>query len=520
MNHRTPHLGAQRFFATTRNILLAAAIALAPAVTQAQGKNTAGAALDTRPLRIVMPAEPATFNPALSLYTTLRVVSPIFDPLVGFNKQTLEPNNGGLLTSWKRISDLEWRFTVRSGIKFHNGEAWDASAAAFTIIKYRDEPRGGFVPYFKRITEVKAESPTTLYIKTNVPYIALPKVFTMAMGLPPKYYEQQGAAYGRKPIGTGPFQVDSVTQGQTLVLKPNDAYWGGKPKLGGMTFTWAADPATRAALLRSGDADLVVDLPTELLGDVANTKGLKVLNAKSLYKMTLHMNANAGPLQDLRLRKAVQASINYDAIVRSLFQGIGAEKSPYFTGDVIKPTPKLDYQKFDLNAAKALVAQVGGRPKIRFMYTTGFYPKDKQVGEAVSAMLEAAGFEVDQQALENSKLREQRSAGNYSLYMVHIFPVFAHPDSFIAFFTGTNAAVKYCNDPKGYDQLSTAGLSAKSDAESMKIYTQIEKKITDIDACNAVLYDQVTSYGFTEKLKGFQTAMDAVPVLWNLQLEK
>jgi peptide/nickel transport system substrate-binding protein len=492
------------------------------AVAQAKRAVTPNpAAIDSRPLRIVMPAEPASFNPVPSLYTTLRIVGNLFDPLVGFNKQTLEPNESGLLTSWSRISPTEWRFKVRSGVKFHNGEVWDANAAAFSILKYRDEPRSGFAPYYKRVVEAKAESPNSLIVRTNLPYIALPKVLTTAMGLPPAYYEQAtSAGFGKHPVGTGPFEFESLSPGQSFAVKAFDKYWGGKPKLSGITMSWAADASTRVALLQSGGADLVADLPNDLLDDVQKTKGLTVLNAPSLYKMTISMNTNVGALTDLRLRKAVQSAIDYDGIVKTLFGGVGARKSPYYTGDLIKPSPVLTYQKYDPKAASALVAAVGGRPKLRYLYPTGFYPKDKQVGEAVSAMLEAVGFEVEQMALDNSKLREQRAAGNYSLYMVHVFPVFAHPDSFIAFFTGTNAAVKNCTDPKGYDALTEQGLSAKTDAESIKIYTRIEKKVMDEDACNAVLYDQVASYGLSTKVKGFSTALDAFPLMHNVYIER
>lgn len=484
------------------------------------GQAAGGSASGAHPLRVVLPAEPATFNPALALYSTLRIVGPVFDPLVGFDKETLEPNDSGLLTSWERVSPTEWRFKVREGVKFHNGEEWNATAAAFTIEKYRDEPKSGFAPYYVRVTDVKAESDGSLLVTTNVPYIAMPKVLTTAMGLPPKYYaEVTGDNFGNKPVGTGPFEFDSLQAGQKFSVKAFKGYWQGAPKLEGITYSWAADASTRAALLQSGGADLVSDLPNELIEEVDSAPGTNVLSAPSLYKMALSMNSNDGTLKDPNLRKAVQAAIDYDAIVKTLFGDVGARKSPYFIGDLLPEKPEIGYQKYDQARAKELVSASGGTPKLRYLYTTGFYPKDKQVGEAVSAMLEAVGFQVEQVPMENAALRKERNTGNYSMYMVQNFPVFAHPDSFIAFFTGKNAAVKYCTDPGGYDALTAEALSAKEQEASDQVYDRVEKKVLDEDACNAVLYDQVISYGMTDKVKGFKSALDAVPSMYDVTLD-
>jgi peptide/nickel transport system substrate-binding protein len=512
-----------RFRQKTLVAVLSVAVALVTAcssTTQAGPAQPGAAAGGSNVLRVVMPAEPATYNPALTLYSALRVVGPVFDPLVGFDKETLQPNDTGLLTSWERVSPTQWRFKVRPNVTFHNGEPWDAEAAKFTIEKYRDEPKSGFAPYYKRVAKVEVEGTDSLLVTTNVPYIAMPLVLTTAMGLPPKYYaEQTGEKFGTAPVGTGPFQFSELKSGQTFSVKANPNYWGGAPKLEGITFSWAADATTRTALLQSGGADLVADLPNEVLDEVENAPNTSVLSARSLYKMNISMNANQGTLKDVNLRKAVQAAIDYDAIVKTLFGGVGASKSPYFTGDLLPNKPQLTFQQFDLEKAKQLVQGAGGTPKLRFLYTTGFYPKDKQVGEAVSAMLEAAGFEVEQVPLENAALRTERNSGNYSMYMVQTFPVFAHPDSFIGFFTGKNAAVKYCTDPEGYDKLTEEALSATDEAASQKVYEGIEKKIMDEDACNAVLYDQVLSYGLSDRVKGLKPALDGVPPMHVISLE-
>ena len=462
-------------------------------------------------IRVVMPAEPATLNPAFNVYGMLRVLGGMFTPLVGFDKKTLKIDDSGLLTSWERTSPTEWTFTLRSGVKFHDGEPWDTDAAIFTITKYRDEEKSGFRPYHSRITDIKAIGTDKIKVTTKEPYIALPMVFTNDMGLPPKAYGSDGDAFGRNPVGTGPFKLGKFTSGQSLTMVANPDYFGEKAKSAGLEFTWAADPATRTALVQSGGVDIAYDLSPEGLATAEPAPGLKVVSSPTLYKMTLSFNANAGTLADVKLREAAQAAIDYAAISKALFNDKAAVVAPYFAGDVMDKQPTLTYQKFDLDKAKSLVAAAGGSPKVRFLYSTGYYLKDKQVGEAVSAMLEAAGFQVEQAPLEYSEMRKERNTGNYSLYMSQITPVFAHPDSLYAFFSGSAAAVKSCDNPETYDKMQAEGLTATDQAASDKIYQQIEERYLDQDRCAAILYDQVYLYAMSDKLQGFETARDTVP---------
>lgn len=465
-----------------------------------------------------MPAEPATLNPVFSNYSNLRIIGGMFTPLVGFDKQTLEPNDTGLFTSWERTSDTEWTFTLRDGVTFQDGTPWDQQAAIFTIEKYRDEEKSGFRPYHSRITAIDPVGTNQIKVTTSVPYNALPKVFTNDMGISPTAYGTDGDAFGRSPVGTGPFEFGEMVSGQKLSLVASPTYFGEKPKLEGIDYTWAQDPSTRVALLQSGSVDVVYDVPVESVDAVDSAENLHMESTPTLYKMTLSLNTNSDPLSDVRLREAVQSAVDYDGITKALFADKGAEVTNLFAGDVMNVKPDITFQHYDPDKAKQLVAEVGGSPKLRFLYTTGYYPKDKQVGEAVSAMLEAAGFQVEQVPLENAEMRKERNTGNYSLYMAQNFPVFAHPDSLYAYFTGSAAAVKFCNDPAGYDALQQTALSTRDQNVSDQTYVKIEEKFLDEDRCAATLYDQVAFYGLSDKLQGFETAKDSVPdvALWSL----
>ncbi len=126
----------------------AAGGALAVLLTSACGIGSSTEAAGDSTLRVVVQAEPTSLSPTYSFFGDARVWGGIFDTLVGYDRQTLAVNDEGLLPTWEQTGPTEWLFDVREGVTFHDGETFDAAAAAFTINELRDDPASILRTYY------------------------------------------------------------------------------------------------------------------------------------------------------------------------------------------------------------------------------------------------------------------------------------------------------------------------------------------------------------------------------------
>jgi peptide/nickel transport system substrate-binding protein len=467
-----------------------------------QGGNT---------LRVVLPSEPVSMNPVFSVYSDSRSWGSIFDRLVGIDKKTMQPTQEGLLTSWKQETPTTWVFDVRPNVKFHNDEAFDATAAAFTVKEWRDNPKSIWRGYYAIVKDAAAQD-GKLVITTTVPYAALPALLTTAMAVPPAYYKKVGAnGFAEKPVGTGPFEFTSYASGQSIDVKRNDAYWGGVPALDGIHLTWNAVPSSRYAMLTSGNADLVLELQPQDVASVKANDKLRVISGETGYSPVISLVANKGPLADPRLREAIAKAIDRDALVKAVFDNVSAKASSAFIGDLLRKPTQFVVQPA-AEEAKRLVAEAGpAAPEITFGYTSGKYPNDVLLGQAVSSMLESVGFKVNQRAEEYGTYRELRGKGAFDLFMASNSPTFASPDTYTRYFLGSKALVKSCVNEKAYDDLNARALAAPTAETSDSIYAELEKKVISEDYCYVPLAKSIYAYGMTDRLKGFVAPIDATP---------
>jgi peptide/nickel transport system substrate-binding protein len=472
---------------------------------------------DSHTLRVVLQAEPTSLNPTFSPFSDSRAWGAIFDSLVGFDRQSLQPNKDGLLTAWQQIGPTEWTFDVREGVTFQNGEKFNADAAAFTIKELRDNKKSILRGYYSVVKDAKAVD-GKLQVTTVEPYSAMPALLTTAYALPPNYYAEVGAdGFAKKPIGTGPYKLQAYSSGSKIEVVKFDGYWRGKPKLDGINFSWSSEPSSRYALLASGDVDFAIDLLPQDAEKVKSNDHLKETSGATTYGLTLFLNATKAPLSDVKLREAIARAVDREGITKSLFQGVGAVESHAFIGDILTQKYEVKVDR-DVEAAKALVS-AAGKPKIVFGYTSGKFPEDSAVGAAVAGSLESVGFDVEQRAEEYGAYRKQRDQNTFDMFMQEITPVYANPDTYARYWLGTNASVKSCTNDAEYDAFSKQALSAKSAEEAEAVYKKLESQVIGVDYCYVPLTKTVYTYGMSGRVQGFEAPRNASPEYWKISLD-
>src|SRR4030095_5635287 len=140
----------------------------------------------------------------------------------------LVPN---LATSYKNVSEKVWEVKLRQGVKFHNGEPFDATAVKFSFERiYRADFKSPQKGWFSTIDRVEIVDPTTVRFHTKLPDPAMPARTRLMYQVAPQNVAQVGDQQANlKPVGTGPFKFVEWQKNERIVVEANDAHWSGKP---------------------------------------------------------------------------------------------------------------------------------------------------------------------------------------------------------------------------------------------------------------------------------------------------
>ena len=198
--------------------------------------------------------------PGSPAFTAEQYMFHVYDGLTGVEGKDLKPV-GLLAERWENVSPTIWRFYLRKGVKFHNGDPFDAEDVKYSMAAYLD-PKNRRYSYAQAIQRVDVRDPYTVDIVTAKPSGALLTNLARLFILPRAARDKMGLeAFAQHPIGTGPYKVVEWVRDQRLVLEANPAYWRGGPNPKRIVFRPIKDPGTRAAELRTGGVDIIVAPP-------------------------------------------------------------------------------------------------------------------------------------------------------------------------------------------------------------------------------------------------------------------
>ncbi len=358
----------------------------------------AGATKDT--LVVAVAAPPQTMNPLGSdSDCNLSIMANIFDGLLQRNvKGELEP---ALATSWERVDALTWRFHLRKGVKFHNGDDFTWEDVKFTMERLKQPyPVSEFLSFgglIDSVTTVNGD-PWTIDIKTKVPvpYFVenLPQIFIMDKE---STESRSIGEIGEHPIGTGAYKFVEWVKGSYLKLEANENYWGGAPSIKYIVIKPITEPSTRLAAILTGEVDILQDIPVQLFDTVAKNPNVQVITRPARRSIFLGLGNKPGtPTADVRVRKAMYMAINEDEIIQKVMFGHAYPCSQIPDPPTVGYDPSIKRLPYDPAEAKKLLAEAG--------YPNGFditltgpndrYVQDAQIEQAVANQLAKVGIRV------------------------------------------------------------------------------------------------------------------------------
>lgn len=360
----------------------------------------------------------------------------VFDTLVDVDeKLQLKP---GLAVSWEAIDDTTWEFKMREGVTFHDGTPFTAEDAKFSIDRIPEVT--GPMPmtlYTKYVDSVEVVDDYTLRVKTKGMAPSLPNDFTRLFVVPSETGMEAGNEEfnsGEKAIGTGPYTFVSWQPKGDLVLKRNDDYWGGETAWETVTRREIPEDTSRVAALRSGEVDLINYVPASDYLAMKNDGEIDTFVSDSVYILNIAPSVkdeepqpikvngeevDGNPLQDLRVRKALDLAINRDVLVNVVLEGLGTPANQLMPEGFFGYSPEIGKREYDIEQAKELLAEAGYPDgfEIDFTCTNNRVPGDAVVCEALAQMWSRLGLKVNAQALNGTVFFPAAAREEYTMTM-------------------------------------------------------------------------------------------------------
>jgi peptide/nickel transport system substrate-binding protein len=351
-----------------------------------------------------------------------QVTTMIYDTLIQRDdNMQLKP---GLAVSWRNVDPLTWQIKLRSGVKFHNGEPFDARSVKFTLerLSTPGDKAGGHVMFssFGGIERVETPDPLTVNIRTKRPDPVLPARLAQTFGaqmIPAEYTAKVGyPGLAKNPVGTGPYKLVQWLKDDRTILEANKDYWGGAPAIERVVWRVIPDDLARVSALQAGEVQVIVRVPPDQVPVIEKRGGLRVErvlgNVTNVFTVC-GIKKDTGPLADKRMRQAIAYSIDQKSIIDNLFRGLaaplgqGAPSTDFGFNPAIKPYP------YDPAKAKALLGELGYKgEEVLVRSASGYIVNDVAVVNATTEMLRKVGINARAEIVDIQTRLEMIKNGN------------------------------------------------------------------------------------------------------------
>ena len=456
----------------------------------------------------------------------------VLDPLI-FPRDDGSPE-GVILSAWEPVTDPPgWRLRVRPGIKFTNGESFNAETIKYSIESYVDEANKSWVhpdprSRFQPVKEVKVEDDLTALVISKGFNRALIIRFYQFLMVPAKYAAEKGKEFGIHPIGTGHYKFVEYRSKSHLHLEANPdypRYWGGPAKNRSVTFRYLAENATRVAALEAGEVDIIDNLPPDAVDRIRKNPNLQVMpSAGSIRETGMNFHCGRPPFNDLRARLAVMYAIDREAIAKKIMGGLTeVATSPFPPGTLGVVGENFRPYDFDPKKAKQYFAEAGltNGTKIKVGGSVGRYVNDMQVVTAVAGMIADIGFDPQIELLQWGTYWSKASEGYYDLFLAgwntaaydpldwqHVYMGWREDNAGVTHFVEHNKKVVEL-----YGKLDSTPSKAEAERSAKELAHLLWENIPI-----AYLYYEPNILATSKRLKGWKPRRDAYIFLWGAYL--
>lgn len=453
-----------------------------------------------RDLRVGLQLEPPNLDPTAGAAAAVDevVYGNVFEGLVRVGRSgALEP---ALAETWEISPDGRvYVFHLRSGVRFHDGRAFDAQSVRFSLERAMAE---GSANAQKKALEVISgiETPDKRTVRLTLKAPSARLLQVLAWGDAVMVSPQSAQANAVSPVGTGPFRFVEWRRGDSIVLERNPAYWGRPARVDRVIFRFISDPSAAVSAMRAGDLDAFPNFPApESLAALKADPRFRVVVGATEGETILAMNNARPPFNDLRVRRAISHAIDRDAIIRGAMFGYGKPIGSHLAPTNPAYVDLTGLYPHDPARARQLLAEAGYPDGFSVVLKLPPPSYARRSGEIIAAQLAQVGIRARVENMEWSQWLDQVLA-NHDFDMT----IVSHTEPADYDIYGRDYYFGYSS--AAFDALLEREEAAVDPAERARLLGDIQRRIAD-DAVNGFLFMFPKLNVWDARLKGLWVDM-------------
>ncbi|MFD2654617.1 glutathione ABC transporter substrate-binding protein [Gracilibacillus thailandensis] len=441
----------------------------------------------------------------------------IYETLTTLNdEQEIEP---GLATDWEQVDDVTWEFHLQEGVTFHDGAEFNAEAVKKSFDRLADEKIAS--PYVFLIEQVESIEVVDDYtVRFNLEYPYAPLLANLAHSgtgimsptIIDKDYEQLEDGgdvdeyINQNPSGTGPFELEDWSAGESVTLTPYEDYWGDNAKLDSVQFKVVSEQSSRVAELETGVTHVADQIGPNNMSRVDGLPDASVLQSPSVSVSYIGFNIEKEPFDDVRVRQALSMAVDKDQIINGVMNGVGIPAIGALAPPVFGYDDSIEGLPYDVEKAKELLAEAGYEDGFETTIWTNDNEQRVDTAVALQAQLGEIGVDVEIQELEWGAYLEGTANGEHDMFILGWSTVTADADYglyplFHSSQQGEPGNRTFLADDE-VDELLDEGRRETDPAARKEIYTEVQEKLVDL-APMIYTHHQEYLLGVSDSVKDF-----------------
>ena len=436
-----------------------------------------------------------------------------------------------LVQSWEESDDgLTYDFHLREGVAFSNGSPLTSSDVLYTLTRLLTHPDSCNKAIAEPIKGAKALADNetdhlegftiiddlNFRITLELPFEAFLSCLSMAGAsiLDEETTEAAGAGFGLNPeqtIGTGPFVISQWMPGYGIVLTANENCWSGMPRCAGVNLLFITDENEAMQLFDNGGLDILdideLGYHSEyyMQGDIYQDRLQQVRQVGISY---IALNESVAPLNDVRVRRALQLALNRSLLLEAVYSGRGSLENGIFPHGLYGFNPDLDDIPYDPDEARRLLAEAGYPDgfELAFSVKNSSTQSEAMLANMAVRMWNQIGIKAAVNIISEEEFMSRRKSGLLECYTATWIADYNDPDNFIHTFFGNEANTLYrslCYGDKAIMDRVNNARTITNPQERLEEYHSLEKKIVQEDAAWIPLFSRLRYYVTSERLNGF-----------------